>query len=319
MTPNLTPRGASRLIDVPGNEDQSTSGARLSGRRRTDEDEKARKGVTVVETLPRTRVGSPTGPIKTIAPWGRTFGIDWEQINRWDAAIRAASTELNVPFERIKAHIVIESQGIPTAIQKNDQNGWSFGLMQVVPRWWGAVILRLANRVDDNLDERQIGQFLIDDPALAVRAGTAVLRSFFDDVRDWDRASSKFFLGNPDWIGADTVNGNTGRQYRAALQGLIAELTTAPDDDEGEEPPARLSRVQLPPGVTRANLRKWFGDQFDPDGEVTCLWAEEGARTGRFPRLEWFDPPGTVRDFEFDGGLKIRVDPHGVRVLRLAP
>ncbi len=223
------------------------------------------------------------------------------------------------PFERIKAHIVIESQGVPDAIQKNNQSGWSFGLMQVVPRWWSAVILRLAGRDDAELAEHEVGQLLIDDPTLATRAGAAVLRSFFDGVRDWDRASSKFFLGNPDWIGADTVNGNTGRQYRAALQGLIAELTAAPDDGEGEEAPVRLWRVQLPPGVTQENLQNWFGDQFDPNGEVTCVWAEEGARTGRFPRLERFDPPGAVRDFQFAGGLKLRVDQHGVRVLRLTP
>ena len=272
----------------------------------------------MAETVLRSVVGSPTGPIKTIAPWGRSFGVDWEQINRWDAAIHAAATEANVPFERIKAHIVIESQGVPDAIQKNDQNGWSFGLMQVVPRWWRTLILRLAGREDDNLNERQVGQFLIDDPALAVRAGAGVLRSYFDEVKDWERASSKFFLGNPDWIGADTVNGNTGPQYRTALRGLIAELSAAGDGEE-EEMPGPLGTVRLPPGVTQDDLRRWFGDAFDPNGSVTLAWAEEGARTGRFPRLERFDPPGAVRYFEFDGGLKIRADLNGARIVRLAP
>ena len=280
----------------------------------------------MAETVLRSVVGAPTGPIKTMAPWGRSFGVDWEQINRWDAAIHAAARESGVPFERIKAHIVIESQGVPDAIQKNDQNGWSFGLMQVVPRWWRALILGLAGRDGAGLDERGVGQLLIDDPALAVRAGAAVLRSFFDGVNDWERASSKFFLGNPDWIGEDTVNGNTGPQYRTALRGLIAELSTTVDETEEEtlgetpgETPGRLGTVHLPPGVTQDDLRRWFGDGFDPDGGVTLAWAEEGARTGRFPRLERFDPPGAVRYFEFDGGLKIRADQNGVRVVRIVP
>jgi len=165
--------------------------------------------------------GALTGPILTAAPWG-SFGIGWDQINRWDEAISQASAEFDVPAERIKAHIVIESSGQPDAIQKNDQNGWSFGLMQVVPRWWNDFILQLAGRADTGQSEREVGQLLLDDPVLAVRAGTGVLKSFFDG--DWDRTSSKFFLGNPNWSGGDTVSGNTGLQYKAMLDGLIAEI-----------------------------------------------------------------------------------------------
>jgi hypothetical protein len=168
--------------------------------------------------------GGPAGPIRTVAPWG-SFGVEWDRINRWDSAIQQAASEFGVPAERIKAHIVIESAGNPEAIQRNDQNGWSFGLMQVVPRWWSDRILELAGQSGASLGEHEVGQLLIDDPALAVRAGTAVLSTFFEG--DWDRASSKFFLGNPDWRGADTVNGNTGDQYRMMLNGLIAEITSA--------------------------------------------------------------------------------------------
>ena len=67
----------------------------------------------------------------------------------------------------------------------------------------------------------------------------------------------------------------------------------------------------------RVDLRTWFGDQFDPNGDVTVLWAKEGAGADWFPRRERVDPPGAGRDFEFAGGLKIRADADGARVLRL--
>jgi hypothetical protein len=223
--------------------------------------------------------GIPTGPILTAAPWG-SFGIAWDQINRWDEAISQASAEFDVPAERIKAHIVIESAGQPDAIQKNDQNGWSFGLMQVVPRWWKDMILQLAGRPDSGQGEREVGQLLLDDPVLAVRAGTGVLKSFFDG--DWDRTSSKFFLGNPNWIGGDTVNGNSGLQYKAMLDGLIAEIqaardlgtimsrptgttTTPPEPAAG---PVQFGRVPHPP----------FEDRLIPD-ELNAAWDDLGQRT----------------------------------------
>ena len=170
--------------------------------------------------------GDPLGPILTQAPWG-SFGIDWAEINRWDDAIDRASSETGVPSELIKAHIVVESSGQPDAIQRNDANGWSFGLMQVVPRWWKSTILQLAGRRDTGQSEREVGQLLLDDPTLAVRAGAAVLKSVFDG--NWDRASSRFFLGNPDWNGHDLVNFQTGQQYKAMLEGLIGEITAARD------------------------------------------------------------------------------------------
>jgi len=283
------------------------------------------------------RRSAPTGPIRSPAPWGG-FGVHWEQINRWDDAIRAAAAESGVPFERIKAHIVIESQGVPTAVQQNDENGWSFGLMQVVPRYWSRLILDLAGAAGAGLnerDERAVGQLLLRDGTLAIRVGAGVLRAFFRGVNDWDKASSQFFTGSPDWSGSDWRSGTEAAEYRDALRGLMAEIGASPGGATADEPapppmppppaptpptptPTRLSRVKLPSGVTEADLRRWFGDAFNPNGEVTVLWAEEGARTGRFPRLERFDPPGAVRYFEFAGGLKIRSDEGGVRVARVA-
>jgi hypothetical protein len=217
--------------------------------------------------------GAPTGPILTAAPWG-SFGIGWDQINRWDEAISQASAEFGVPEERIKAHIVIESAGQPDAIQKNDKNGWSFGLMQVVPRWWKEQILRLANQPDTGQDEREVGQLLLDDPGLAVRAGTSVLKSFFDG--DWDRTSSKFFLGNPNWIGADNVNGNSGLQYKAMLDGLIAEIQAARDLETIMSRPAGTGTT---PGTPSSSGPVQFGlvphppfqDRLIPD-EFNIAW-----------------------------------------------
>lgn len=484
--------------------------------------------------------GAPNGPIRTRNPWnGGEFGVAWADINRWDDAVRAAAAEFGVPFARIKAHIVIESQGNPRAIQKNDQNGWSFGLMQVVAvgvGWagWGADVLRLAGA-----SAGDAGRMMLDDPALAIRAGCHVLKTFFAGAGDWERASSTFFLGNPTWNGEDDVNGTTGQRYRDALRGLIAEVeAAAPDPDsaaaagrdrwrplpypalvdlivaksrdgagfdrvaargpltvgscnhitEGDAsiewyrdffavggerhddalvdvvigrdgrigllndwrdpqrggtragwangddgrlypkevgiawterfgwtvnqrlvskehvatpgqaltdaqmaasialsaavaqaarcpwdtyplrdgvsvelrhhhfarkgcpgepftsvyypilvrevrailerhqtagggaaadaPPSRLAEVPLPAGVTEAGLRERFGDGFDPNGPVTLLWLREGVRTGRFPRLERFDPPGAVRRFRFADGLTIEADASGVRVVQ---
>ena len=91
--------------------------------------------------------------------------------------------------------------------------------------------------------------------------------------------------------------------------GPAAEIPVVPP------PESRLSKLTLPAGVTVDDLRKWFGEHFDPNGAVTVAWAEQGVRTGLFPRLVRLDPAGPVRDFEFENGMKIRADQSGVRVI----
>ena len=154
--------------------------------------------------------GIPTGPIMTAAPWG-SFGIAWDRATagtRRSARLLPSSTSLR-------------SGSRPTSSSSRQDNQMrsrrtiktaGFGLMQVVPRWWKDLDPQLAGRADTGQGEREVGQLLLDDPVLAVRAGTGVLKSFFDG--DWDRASSKFFLGNPNWIGGDTVSGNTASNTR---------------------------------------------------------------------------------------------------------
>lgn len=198
----------------------------------------------------------PSGPIRTPSPQGGSFGIDWERVTRWEPQARAAAAELNVPLARVMATVVIESGGNPDAVQRNDANGWSYGLMQVVPRWHQALIARLAGKAFRG--EGEAGQAMLDQPSLALRAGCAVLRQYYDQHGTWDRASSAFFLGNPDWRGIDTVNGNTGAGYRRALDGLIAEY--------GEEETPVTDGINWEPLPRPAMVRAIVNKARDGDG-----------------------------------------------------
>ena len=60
-----------------------------------------------------------TGAIVTPAPWG-SFNTDWSAINQWNNILTVAANEFGVPFARLKGHVVMESQGDPTAVQEND-------------------------------------------------------------------------------------------------------------------------------------------------------------------------------------------------------
>lgn len=169
----------------------------------------------------------PEGPVQTKAPWG-AFGINWDKIAQYANLIENAGQEFAVEPTRIAAHIVIESQGDPNAIQHNTTNGDSFGLMQIVPfgvGWvgWHQRVVDLAG-LPRNAQPREIRQAL-KDPLTNIRVGTSILRDFFNQHGSWDAASSAFFLGVPDWFGHDTKNFTTGQKYRQALIGLMAELS----------------------------------------------------------------------------------------------
>ncbi len=166
----------------------------------------------------------PTGPIRAEGYWGRNR-VTWERITRWDRHSRDACAEFGAPLVRVRAHIAMESGGNPRTVQRNPEHGDSYGLLQVVPRWWGDLIRRLSGTTLRT--EAELGQLLLDRPRLAVRCGVAVLRYYFDEYGSWAKASSGFFTGTPDWNGRDTVNGTTGRAYRDALNNLIAEQRAA--------------------------------------------------------------------------------------------
>src|SRR5215207_5915193 len=93
---------------------------------------------------------TPAGPVKTHSPQGGRFGIDWGEITRYDLFIHTAADPVGWPIERVRGHIVIESQGDPKAVQRNARNGWSYGLMQVVPYgvgWagWNTLVKEIAD------------------------------------------------------------------------------------------------------------------------------------------------------------------------------
>ena len=171
-------------------------------------------------------LGAPQGKIAALGD-----GTRWSAVNQWDDLTAKAAAEFGVPASRVKAHIVIESRGVETAIQRNSQ-GASFGLMQVVPRWWRSEIGKLAGR--SYATDEDAGQAMLADPLLAIRAGCRVLQ-VFRDANDgtWDQASSRFFTGNTNWQGGDTVNGTSGADYKRLLDGLMAEIDAAPPAGAG--------------------------------------------------------------------------------------
>lgn len=202
----------------------------------------------------------PVGPVRTIAPWGKPFGIDWSAISQWASQLADACTEFAVPEERAAGHVTIESQGKRTALQINQRYGNTYGLMQVNPLYHQGLIESLAGGRFTSADEA--GQALIDAPSLALRVGCGVLRRYFDQYHDWDQASSAFFLGNNRWDGADSENGNTGPQYRTSLNGLIDELTAVAEE---ETPVSDLVFKTLKPPAydTRIVVKPWEGAGFD--------------------------------------------------------
>ena len=138
-------------------------------------------------------MGVPTGPIRAEGYWGRNTVL-WGQITRWDEHMRAANSRYQAPPRRIRAHIAMESGGKPRTVQKNYENGFSYGLLQVVPRWWGDLIRELSGT--NVRGESALGQLLLDDPRLAVMCGVAVLRYYYDQYGgSWAKASSGFFTG----------------------------------------------------------------------------------------------------------------------------
>lgn len=207
---------------------------------------------TTASRLPK----APTGPIQTAAPQGGSFGIDWEVINQYDELIARACDEARVPFGRLKAVIPIESRGNRRAVQKNDANGWSYGLVQVVPYGNGwdraALIARIAG-LGSSYTRQQIIDALYD-PAINLRVGAAILRGYYDQHGSWDAANSAFFTGKPDWLGSDAVNATTGQQYRRSLDGLLSEIWTADRETTSGEGAYTFGLPAWPRGFDRRIL-----------------------------------------------------------------
>jgi hypothetical protein len=80
----------------------------------------------------------------------------------------------------------------------------------------------------------------------------------------------------------------------------------------------KLDAVTLPDGITVDDVRKWLGPLADPNGSVTVLLAEEGARTGVWSPIVEAEPVGPVRRFRCANGTTVISDSKGVRIARRA-
>lgn len=193
------------------------------------------------------KAGTPSGPITTAG----FPGVTWEDVTRYDDAIHAAADPVGWPVERVRGHILIESQGKPRAMQNNASNGNSYGLMQVVPYgvgWegWHKLVKEKAG-LPANASKQQVIDALYD-PAVNIAVGVTILEGFYQQYGRLDEASSAFFLGNPNWKGEDTVNGNTGSWYRDTLNALIKEQDangTTPAVTTTPAPKPTLTRQQV--------------------------------------------------------------------------
>jgi hypothetical protein len=152
-------------------------------------------------------MGGPTGAM------GSPATAEWANVNRWDAAVQAAAQKYGVDPNRIKAHMRIESGGEAGAVQQNAANGNTYGLMQINPAIWSSTLA--AQGIDMNTPEGNI------------MGAAYILADGYKRYGNWDQASSAFFLGNPNWQGADTANGNTGSWYQSKLNGYMTELSSA--------------------------------------------------------------------------------------------
>lgn len=183
------------------------------------------KPATTTTTTPAPKPVKASAPSGAIATAGFS-GVKWDAVTQYDDAIHAAADPVGWPIERVRGHILIESLGNPKAIQQNASNGYSYGLMQVVPYgvgWegWHKLVKDKAG-LAANASKQQVIDALYN-PAINIAVGVAILEGFYEQHGTLDKASSAFFLGNPNWKGEDTVNGNTGTWYRNTLNALIKE------------------------------------------------------------------------------------------------
>jgi murein DD-endopeptidase MepM/ murein hydrolase activator NlpD len=178
---------------------------------------------------PQPERGGPTGPIKTLG--GTT---DWADITRYDRWVREQATPVGWPLERLRGTMAIESRGNPRAVQKNNTNGWSYGLFQIVPYgvgWngWHSLVKEKAG-LPANASQQKVIDALYD-PKINIAVAVAILESLYQSYGTLDKASSAFFCGKPGWGCSDTVNGTQGLGYRDTLAALIKEQDVfAPPD-----------------------------------------------------------------------------------------
>ncbi len=141
--------------------------------------------------------------------------------------------------------------------------------------------------------------------AAAVMNGLALGAAALKKHQDWSgKWCPQDILGDGDWP--------------AFVWDVSRRLGVGPSPTPSPTPklPSKLAPIAASVGLTDTDLVARFGSDADPNGPVTTLWAEEGARTGMWPRLVTASAPGAVRDFTFSNSLWIRADAKGVRIVR---
>lgn len=171
---------------------------------------------------PRREAGAaPSGPITTAAPpGGGSFGITWDELNRWDDLVLAAATEVVDRFAPpemapallatiLKAMIAIESRGRMhdangKVIERDDGfgDGVSVGLMQVKPRLWQGLV--------PDADPYT--------PQGNIRLGAAIMAQAIRHHGSWRSALTNVYFPDTD------PNRTTQAMYVAAVRGLLDEM-----------------------------------------------------------------------------------------------
>lgn len=134
-----------------------------------------------------------------------------ENIDRYDEQIIQAAKANNVPPERVKAIVALESGGTgdPNAVQINSKYGNTYGVTQINPAIWGDTAVALG--YDLQTVEGQLGM------------AAYILREGYEATggKSWSLAHSWYF--NPSGTG-DSVNGTSNAQYVARIDELIGAV-----------------------------------------------------------------------------------------------
>ena len=223
------------------------------------------------ETPRKEAVVEPTGPIRTLAPWG-PFGFDWENLTRWSGLVRGAAEEFGAPdghpdlapafLARVMtAMMAIESGGVMfradgSVVVRDDGfgDGLSVGLLQVKPDIWQPLV-------------PDADAFT---PEGNVRLGTAIMAQAIRGHGSWEAALTRVYFPS------DDPNGTTQNEYVVCVRGLLNEQGAfAPPPGPEFVPFAapRRFRVRLDARATGrrgpSRAATWIRD-FGPGEAITC-------------------------------------------------
>lgn len=194
----------------------------------------------------------------------RTFdAATWQAAGQWDDELLAAAAAYGVPANRLKAQMMIESGGQwvgpdgQIVRQNNPYNGDSYGLMQIVVQaapgacsddwcgWGDGSDQTKATGVNHNVFTPD-GNIMMGAMVLSDMYHQA--KSLYPNLSDdqlWDMASSAFFVGNMQWDGGDSVNGNSGAAYKQDMDTLIASMGQASGVAPGQDPTSIAGPTEL--------------------------------------------------------------------------